>query len=535
MSRYIFLIFIFQWIFFSQILAQTLPEKWAEKARQSVVFIKIPVTDPIGGGVDNLTATGFIISKDGHILTAQHILKKWLDQSPSQKTENEIKGRVGGNTSDEIYPLTPVSFDDHKDVLLMKLKSDRNDFEPLPLCFYQDISEGSSFVAVGYPLGNDLQVTDGIIGNNNADGGRWAVNSDFTFGMSGGPVFNMNGVIGIVKGGEEGEPALRWITPIRLASNYLKDAPGFLTCGGQGDLRAMVFMPVKPTNREKINVKLEQDVLNSLISSFTSYRIEMPKIAEHMTIRAFKHLSEAERQELNSFNGCHSIGSSSQIWKKVKYLTSIEYSLTSSPGVWSLHIETWKLDKTCELHITDDVVYNDNSTWNSDTTSEYLLKKLNLWLEKSKVLLFPPFKCKMCTPSLSQGEALSPFVDFPIAIPEHLERNVRSLGSFKNIRIKNLDDRDRRNAQEEYLQWYANQDEYKSVTHFLPGEIEYINSPENKVLIYLELYKRPLTKDSVGAGTFSLPVSMDEIIKFLRKSDLLGSCCPKISHYLNEP
>lgn len=245
------------------ISAQTLPEKWGKEVRKTIIYIDVPITDNETGGVKHIIGTGFIISKEGHLLTANHIFKEWNAQSASEKNKNKIYGRIGGNTSTEVFPLETIGDADIVgDVVLMKLLSPPKVFSRLPLCFNTNISEGEGVVAYGFPMGNDLQPTHGTIGNKNGTGGRYSANSDFTYGMSGGPVFNQTGVIGIVKGGLENEPAVRWITPIRFSRNLVNKAPDFLECTvsqestiAEKQLRRELIFRVKQIDEALVNAE----------------------------------------------------------------------------------------------------------------------------------------------------------------------------------------------------------------------------------------------------------------------------------------
>jgi hypothetical protein len=247
MKIYIVIMFI---IFYTQASAQSLAGKWSAEARKAIVFIEVPVTHKESGDVNTYTGTGFLISEQRHLLTASHVFKEWFEQNPAQKEENVIYGRVGGNTSVERYELRFIGAPDNVlDVALLQLISPPIEVQPLPLCFSSKILEGMDIVAYGFPFGQDLQPTLGTIGNNNAPDGRYAAASgDLAPGMSGGPVINQDGVIGIVKGSgtyrkkvtnNSGKDigsvavdisAFRWITPISFARNSVNNAPDFLKC-----------------------------------------------------------------------------------------------------------------------------------------------------------------------------------------------------------------------------------------------------------------------------------------------------------------
>ncbi len=219
----------------TQASAQSLAEKWTPTALKSVVFIEVPVTNKENGGIEKHLGTGFLISEKGYLLTAYHILEEWLTQEQSQKDKNIIYGRISSRYSPLRYPLELTTDpNETADVALMKFKSPPEQVRPLPLCLSAKVTKGMDIVAFGFPLKEDFQPTLGTIGNQNGSGGRYSVNNDFTYGMSGGPVFNQDGVIGIIKGGIENEPAVRWVTPIDFAKN-LANISGFHQCNSAPD------------------------------------------------------------------------------------------------------------------------------------------------------------------------------------------------------------------------------------------------------------------------------------------------------------
>jgi S1-C subfamily serine protease len=216
-------ILILLFIVNTQAFAQTLASKWASNVYETIIYISFDVTDQENGAVNSLVGTGFIISRDGYILTANHLFEDWHKQSDAQKEQNKIYGRIGGRDAIKSYPLEFIGDPDSvADVVLMKLRvSPPQEFQQLPLCFASSMSLGTEIVAYGFPRGEGIQATPGTIGNLNGPAGLFSANSDFTHGMSGGPVFNQDGVIGIIKGGLENEPAVRYVVPIRYAFNVI--------------------------------------------------------------------------------------------------------------------------------------------------------------------------------------------------------------------------------------------------------------------------------------------------------------------------
>ena len=79
----------------------------------------------------------------------------------------------------------------------------------------------------------------GVLGTQNAEGGRWAAAIAFAEGMSGGPVYGSKGtVVGLVKGGLHVD-AVKWVTPIQHAITLLQMASYSETCYKKSNLGHM--------------------------------------------------------------------------------------------------------------------------------------------------------------------------------------------------------------------------------------------------------------------------------------------------------
>jgi S1-C subfamily serine protease len=142
--------------------------------------------------------TGFLINKDGYILTNFHVIdnaKKIL-----------VKG-VGGDHSIG-FEAQVVGTDSRTDLALLRITSKLVTFEDPPYAFVtaKTVEQGESVVALGYPIrqvmGEEVKVTNGII---NAKSGYKGAISEFQFsaavqpGNSGGPLLNGQGqVVGMV-------------------------------------------------------------------------------------------------------------------------------------------------------------------------------------------------------------------------------------------------------------------------------------------------------------------------------------------------
>jgi putative serine protease PepD len=164
----------------------------AAKALPSVVTIKVDGAD--GGG----TGSGFVLDRDGHIITNNHVVA-------SAATSGTIKVELSNGTEiDATIAGRDGSYD------LAVLKTDRTDLVPLVFGSSKDVVVGDQVIAVGAPLGLESSVTSGIVsalnrpvspgGDGNQQSFINAIQTDAAInpGNSGGPLLDMQGhVIGV--------------------------------------------------------------------------------------------------------------------------------------------------------------------------------------------------------------------------------------------------------------------------------------------------------------------------------------------------
>lgn len=142
--------------------------------------------------------TGFLLNKDGYILTNFHVIDK--------AKKITVKG-VGGDHSIG-FEAQVVGTDSRTDLALLRITSKLVTFEDPPYAFVpsKTVQQGEAVVALGYPIrqvmGEEMKVTNGII---NAKSGYKGAISEFQFsaavqpGNSGGPLLNGQGqVVGMV-------------------------------------------------------------------------------------------------------------------------------------------------------------------------------------------------------------------------------------------------------------------------------------------------------------------------------------------------
>jgi hypothetical protein len=232
----------------------------AELAQSSIIYIYFTVTNSSTGANKAFSGTGFIVTRSGFVLTASHLLREWKAQRDVDKAKNSIKGSLRnkpGMVPESALDLQIVHLGDPdgEDVALLKLP-DLPHYSYAPICSKKTATLGDSFVSYGFPLDGPFQPIPGTFGTANGPGGRLMAASAFTFGMSGGPVYSGDGfVLGLVKGGIDGQDAVRWITPISFAMPLLFEAGYQETCDHAFRLR----LKVKLEKRREIPITKYQD------------------------------------------------------------------------------------------------------------------------------------------------------------------------------------------------------------------------------------------------------------------------------------
>lgn len=177
----------------------------ANKALPSIVGISISYNVSAFGMTQTAEATGsgVIITKDGYILTNNHVVSS-SDSSYYYEVSEATKITVSLYGSEEKYEATIIGTDEQTDLAIIKI--DAENLTPAELGNSSSVKVGEFVLAIGNPLGLDTSVTSGIISAlerdiTTADGSSYhviqtdcAINS----GNSGGALVNSNGqVIGI--------------------------------------------------------------------------------------------------------------------------------------------------------------------------------------------------------------------------------------------------------------------------------------------------------------------------------------------------
>jgi S1-C subfamily serine protease len=178
--------------------------------------------------------TGFVVSKDGYVLTNAHVV-----QDQGQKASSvTIVFNKGGSKTQKVKGQI-MGIDSTSDVAVLKVDPAGVDLQPLPLGDSSKVQVGEDVVAIGNPLNYDFSITSGIVSavgrSLQGPSGRPIPNiiqtdAAINPGNSGGPLIDSTGhVIGIneqiasVSGGNQG---IGFAVPINTAIRSLAQLKG---------------------------------------------------------------------------------------------------------------------------------------------------------------------------------------------------------------------------------------------------------------------------------------------------------------------
>ncbi|MBS4051706.1 DegQ family serine endoprotease [Methylomonas rivi] len=162
----------------------------------------------------NSLGSGFVISKDGYILTNHHVVNNASEIVVKLKDRRELLAKLVGS-------------DESTDVALLKV--DSKDLPVVQIGAPEQLQVGEWVLAIGTPFGFEQSVTAGIVsakGRSLPDGNYVPfIQTDVAInpGNSGGPLFNMQGqVVGInsqIYSRSGGYMGLSFAIPIDVAMN----------------------------------------------------------------------------------------------------------------------------------------------------------------------------------------------------------------------------------------------------------------------------------------------------------------------------
>jgi serine protease Do len=198
--------------------------------------------------------TGFIIDKEGYILTNNHVVEM----------ADEIKVKFSDGKE---YEAKAIGRDPKTDLALIKIESDES-LKTLPLGDSEKLEVGDWVVAIGNPFGLGNTVTAGIVSAKYRQIGAGSydnfIQTDASInpGNSGGPLLDTNGaVVGIntaIFSQSGGNIGIGFAIPVNMAKELLPQLKkGKVVRGWLG----VMIQKITPELKEKLNLKDEKGAL----------------------------------------------------------------------------------------------------------------------------------------------------------------------------------------------------------------------------------------------------------------------------------
>jgi len=204
--------------------------------------------------------SGFIIDKEGFILTNNHVVEKTDEIKVTLANEREFSAKIIGR-------------DPKTDLALIRIESDEP-LVPLPLGNSDNLEVGDWVVAIGNPFGLDHTVTAGIVSAKYRQIGAGSydnfIQTDASInpGNSGGPLLNTAGeVVGInsaIYSRTGGSVGIGFAVPINMAKDLLPQLKrGKVVRGWLG----VYIQKITPELGEKLKLKDERGALVADVSA----------------------------------------------------------------------------------------------------------------------------------------------------------------------------------------------------------------------------------------------------------------------------
>jgi 2-alkenal reductase len=114
------------------------------------------------GSGDAAQGSGFVVSKQGHILTNSHVITTAGEAAPGEKPEAASSVFVEFRDGDRV-PARIVGWDIYDDVGLLKVDPKEHGLSPVPLGDSSTVVVGEPVSAIGSPFGNENSLSVGVV------------------------------------------------------------------------------------------------------------------------------------------------------------------------------------------------------------------------------------------------------------------------------------------------------------------------------------------------------------------------------------
>ena len=208
------------------------PARIYEARAEGVVTITALFAGAPGAGGQG---SGFVVSDDGYVLTASHVITN-VGSAPSTEVRAAENVFVEFRDGDRV-PARVVGWDLFDDVALLKVDPDRHPVAPLPLGDSSQVVVGEPVAAIGSPFGAENSLATGVV---SATGrtiptltSRYSlvdaiqIDAPINRGNSGGPLFDARGrVIGLnaqIRSSSGLAEGVGFAVPINAAKRTMED------------------------------------------------------------------------------------------------------------------------------------------------------------------------------------------------------------------------------------------------------------------------------------------------------------------------
>ena len=192
--------------------------------QKASVYISVKCLDQSNGAPVYLSASGVIVSKRGHILTAGHPFDCKVDDL---KLDYQSVTVAIGNSRGQKRPVNLISkqSSDNIDIAVLRLVDPPSNMPFAQICRLTTINPGKEILTYGFPEGQNYTPVGGTAGSV-TDDEMWGVVAPFYLGMSGGAVTSkdLDIVVGLIKGGVPGNPTKSKVFPLYRSISLIEQA-----------------------------------------------------------------------------------------------------------------------------------------------------------------------------------------------------------------------------------------------------------------------------------------------------------------------
>ena len=281
------------------------------KVSKSVVGIYVVPKEGINSINEN-SGSGFIIDKEGYVVTNYHVIKNAISQK--NKDDKIVVIKMYGGAQFSITPNN-IFFDSLTDLAIFKI--DGYNFTPPIKGDSDKVKVGSEVIALGNPLGLfdmsfEPTATKGIVSGKNIDFGldedfgsvyKDMIQTDASInpGNSGGPLLNRDGkIIGIntfiITGSEEykGSVGLNFAIPINRAVKIIEE----LKINGKIDRKHITGIELTDINPAL--KKIWNSYLEGIDKGVIVYDVEKKSAGEKAGLKIGDVILKVNSREINS-------------------------------------------------------------------------------------------------------------------------------------------------------------------------------------------------------------------------------------------